>query len=62
MAHNKIRGPEEIVFSEDGKLYTGLLNGDIIRIDLNDETVTRIAKLGNEENENLCSKQFFFSF
>ena len=33
IGYKKLRGPETLVFSSNGSMYTGLLNGQIVRID-----------------------------
>lgn len=37
-------------------MYTGSTNGQIVRIDPESETVTKIVQIGDEKDENLCSK------
>jgi hypothetical protein len=54
IAHNKIKGPEAIVFDSNGSMYTGLSNGQIVRID-KDSSVVKIAQIGQEMDERICS-------
>lgn len=56
IAHNKIRGPETTVFSNDGLLYAGLMNGQIVQIDPETNDVKIIAHMGNEINETICNE------
>lgn len=55
IAHHKLHGPETIEFSKNGTMYTGLMNGQIVRIDLNDESIHRVAQFGSQTNETICS-------
>ena len=53
IAQNKIPGPESIVFSKEGDLYTGLQNGYIVRVN-KDESITKIARMGDEKDDSKC--------
>ena len=57
IAQKKIVGPETIVFTNEGDLYTGLMNGDIVRVNKN-QSITRIARMGNEKDDSKCRKIF----
>lgn len=59
IGHNKAKGPETVVFTPDGSLYTGLLNGQIVRID-EENNVHKIVQIGEETDENICSNYFHF--
>ncbi len=50
-----MHGPETIEFSKNGTMYTGLMNGQIVRIDLNDESIHTVAQFGSQTNETICS-------
>ena len=52
---NKIKGPEAIVFSSNGSMYTGLSNGNIVRID-NESHIEKIIEIGVEKDERICGK------
>jgi hypothetical protein len=54
LGYKKLAGPETIVFNEKGELFTGLLNGQIARIDENGN-VHNIIRMGDETNEEICS-------
>lgn len=56
VGHKKIRGPETIVFSSNGSMYTGLLNGQIVRIDPDTDEIFFITQVGHETDEKICSK------
>lgn len=53
IAKGKLRGPETIIFIND-TLYTGLLNGQIVRVD-EDGNVHKVVQGGDEENIKLCN-------
>ena len=55
IAHNKLSGPETIIFSNEGKLYTGLANGQIVTVNVEDGSVFKIAQTGEESDESKCS-------
>ena len=58
---HKIKGPECIVFDKEGHLYTGLVNGSIIKIDKHDRKIMKVlAHMGEETNQTICSR--FFNF
>ena len=59
IGHGKLRGPETIVFSQNGTMYTGLMNGQIVRVDPISDTVHKIAQFGSQTNENICSINSF---
>jgi hypothetical protein len=50
----KLRGPETIVFAPDGSLYTGIMNGQIVRVH-KDGVIQKITQIGDESNETLCN-------
>jgi hypothetical protein len=50
---NKIKGPEAIVFSSNGSFYTGLSNGNIVRVD-DESHVEKIIEIGEEKDERIC--------
>jgi hypothetical protein len=50
-----VRGPETLEITSDGTIYTGLANGQVVKIGL-DGTVTKIAYIGNVDNETICSE------
>lgn len=62
IAHKKIRGPETVVFSQNGSLYTGLLNGQVVRIDLETDDIFKVAQIGDETNLEVCSTLLFVDF
>ena len=55
IAFKKLSGPESIVFSSNGSMYAGLMNGQIVRID-HDGNIHKVAQIGPLTNENKCSK------
>jgi hypothetical protein len=55
IGEKKLHGPETIVFTPEGVMYTGLLNGQIARIGL-DGSIEKIVQMGEETNETLCSE------
>lgn len=55
IAHKKLRGPETIVFSNNGTMYSGLLNGQVVRIDPETNEIFKIAQIGDETNETICN-------
>jgi len=59
IGHGKLQGPETIVFSQNGTMYTGLMNGQIVRVDTISNTVHNIAQFGYQTNENICSLKLF---
>jgi len=54
MGHKKLVGPESISVSNHGTLYTGLINGQIIRIDQND-SIHKVIQIGDQINEAICN-------
>ena len=60
IGHKEIRGPECIAVSNDGYLYTGLMNGQIIRIDPKTNLFEKVVLIGKEDKENYCSKKLSF--
>lgn len=62
IAHKKIRGPETVVFSQNGSLYTGLLNGQVVRIDLETDDIFKVAQIGDETDLEFCSTYLFVNF
>ena len=55
IAHKKVTGPETIVFAKDGNMYTGLMNGQIVKIDVAGE-VHKIVQMGDQTDDAICSK------
>lgn len=55
IGHKKLRGPETIIFSENGLMYTGLMNGQIVRVDPIADTIHKIVTIGTETNETICN-------
>jgi hypothetical protein len=52
----KIQGPEAVVFDKDGNIYTGLVNGQIVKIDKTfQNNIQVIAHMGEESDEKICS-------
>ncbi len=54
LSFRSLAGPETIVFNEKGELITGLLNGQIARIDENGN-VHKIVQIGDELDESICN-------
>jgi sugar lactone lactonase YvrE len=54
IGHKALRGPETIVFTNDGTMYTGLMNGQIVRI-TKTGNIEKVAQIGEETNETLCN-------
>ena len=54
IAENKLVGPETLAISKDGDIFTGLMNGDIVRIDKYGN-INRITKIGQTTNDSFCS-------
>lgn len=53
---NKLHGPEAIVFDKEGNIYTGLVNGQIVKIDKTfQNNIKVIAHMGEETDEKICS-------
>jgi hypothetical protein len=61
IVYNKIKGPEAIVFSSNGSLYTGLSNGNIVRID-NESHIEKIIEIGQEKDERICGRVYVYNF
>ena len=55
----KLYGPETIVFTEDGKMITGLLNGQIVSVEENGD-YHKIVQIGDQTDEKICSKEFLY--
>ena len=55
IAHNKVPGPETIVFSANGSMYTGLMNGQIVRVD-DEGNVHKVVQIGSQTDEKICSE------
>ena len=53
LSHKKVVGPETIVFAANGSMYTGLVNGLIVRIDALGNA-HRVVRMGDEKNETYC--------
>ena len=60
ISHKKLIGPESIVFTKEGLMFTGLNNGYIVRIN-KDENVVKIVQMGEETDETKCGL-FIISF
>jgi len=55
-AEGKLRGAETIVIGANGAfLFTGLLNGQVMAIDLKKGQLIKVAQLGNETDETICN-------
>ncbi len=53
-----LKGPESIVFDDEGNIYTGLVNGQIVKVDKNDRNnIQIIARIGDETDDSVCSKK-----
>lgn len=50
----RLRGPETIVFTPDGHILTGIMNGQIVRVSKEGKIET-IVQIGDEKNETLCN-------
>ena len=59
VGYGKLVGPETIVFTSNGSMYTGLMNGQIVRVEP-DKTFYKVAQFGDETNETICS--FFLNY
>lgn len=56
IGRGKLRGPETIVFDKDGNLYTGTVNGQIVKIDKNDRNkIVKVVQMGEENDEKICN-------
>jgi hypothetical protein len=53
IGYQMIKGPEAIVFDSNGSIYTGLANGQIVRIDPNGH-IEKIVQIGEEMDERIC--------
>lgn len=56
IGHGQLYGPETIVRSRNGSLFTGLMNGQIARIDPRDNSCHRVTQVGAQTIESICSK------
>jgi hypothetical protein len=56
LAKGKVFGPEDVLF-HNGALYTGLTNGQIVRVDKKGH-VERVLMTGDETKESFCGKNF----
>ena len=54
IGHKQVFGPETIAFSANGSMYSGLMNGQIVRID-QEGKVHIVARSGSRPDEK-CSK------
>ncbi len=54
IGHKKLRGPETIVFHKDGSMYTGLVNGQIVRVEPDTDIVHKVVQIGDEKDQALC--------
>lgn len=59
LAHKMIRGPETLEMTQDGIIYTGLANGQIVSIDTKNANVKKIAQIGPETRPEICSRSQF---
>ena len=59
VAKGLIVGPETLAISEQGVIYTGLMNGDIISISPTGN-IQKIVRLGDEISDEICSKCCMF--
>ena len=56
IGEKKLKGPESIAFDNDGNMYTGLANGQIVKVDKNDNSnIQVLARIGDETNDSECS-------
>jgi hypothetical protein len=56
LAKGKLIGPEDVLF-HNGTLYTGLANGQIVRVDKNG-LVEKVLLTGDETKESFCCNNF----
>jgi hypothetical protein len=63
LAHLKIKGPEDLVFTSNGSVITGLSNGQLVEIKPNG-LIEKLMQIGNEMDERVCgnlkSAEYFF--
>lgn len=59
IGHKKLRGAETIIFSTTGQMFSGLLNGQIVRVDPETNEIFKIVQIGHETNEEICSDYLF---
>lgn len=55
LAKGLIIGPETLAISDQGIIYTGLMNGDIISISPSGN-IQKIVRLGDEKSDQVCSE------
>jgi hypothetical protein len=56
IARNKLVGPETLVFTNEGDLYAGLQNGYVVRVNMTDESITKVVRTGNEIDDSKCGQ------
>lgn len=59
IAHKKVVGPECAAFGQDGLLYTGTKNGQIVRVNPETDAVQTVVQIGDEDLE-FCRKYLLF--
>ena len=58
LADKNLAGPETIVFTDNGTMITGLVNGQIVSVDENGN-VYKIVQIGDETDEKICGLSIF---
>jgi sugar lactone lactonase YvrE len=57
-SERKLTGAESLALDINGRIYTGLLNGQIVKLEIFNSQISKIEKLaqiGPETNESLCN-------
>ena len=55
IGQKRLFGAESMVFDKEGNIYTGLANGQIVKIDKNDRNnIKVVAYMGEETSEKIC--------
>jgi hypothetical protein len=59
IGEKKLKGPESIVFDDDGNFYTGIATGQIVKVDKNDQNnIQIVTRIGEETDDSICSMNF----
>jgi hypothetical protein len=60
IGEKKLKGPESIVFDDDGNMYTGIATGQIVKVDKNDQNnIQIVTRIGEETDDSICSMNIF---
>lgn len=61
IANKKVVGPECVAIGQDGLLYTGIKNGQIVRVNPETDSVETVIQIGDADEE-FCRNYLVFHY